>query len=142
MHIVDAGFNSGHFDAWTKQGSGKAEIAKSQYSNPMMKLSGEVSMTQTLTDLTPGKQYAVLVGVDNRSDAKAKMTVKSGDKVLDSNYTTRSIAKNYVKAYTHSNASATVDGSSYFQHMYVHFTAPQSGEVTLTLSRDAGEGAT
>ncbi len=26
--------------------------------------------------------------------------------------------------------------------MYVHFTAPQSGEVTLTLSRDAGEGAT
>ena len=142
MHIVDAGFNSGHFDAWTKQGSGKAEIAKSQYSNPMMKLSGEVSMTQTLTDLTPGQQYAVLVGVDNRSDAKAKMTVKSGDKVLDSNYTTRSIAKNYVKAYTHSNASATVDGSSYFQHMYVYFTAPQSGDVTLTLSRDAGEGAT
>ncbi len=40
----------------------------------------------------------VLVGVDNRSDAKAAMTVKSGDKVLDSNYTTRSIAKNYVKS--------------------------------------------
>lgn len=142
MHIVDAGFNSGNFDAWKQDGEGKAEIAKSQYSNPMMKLSGKVSMTQELTDLEAGKQYAVLVGVDNRSDAKASMTVKAGDKVLATNYTTRSIAKNYVKAYTHSNSSATVDGSSYFQNMYVFFTAPESGKVTLTLSKAAGEGDT
>lgn len=142
MHIVDAGFNSGNFDAWKQDGEGKAEIAKSQYSNPMMKLSGKVSMTQELTDLEGGKQYAVLVGVDNRSDAKASMTVKAGDKVLATNYTTRSIAKNYVKAYTHSNSSATVDGSSYFQNMYVFFTAPESGKVTLTLSKAAGEGDT
>ena len=46
------------------------------------------------------------------------MTVKAGDEVLDSNYTEESIAKNYVQAYTHSNSSATVDGSSYFQNMY------------------------
>ena len=142
MHIVDAGFNSGNFDAWKQDGEGKAEIAKSQYSNPMMKLSGKVSMTQELTDLEAGKQYAVLVGVDNRSDAKASMTVKAGDKVLATNYTTRSIAKNYVKAYTHSNSSATVDGNSYFQNMYVFFTAPESGKVTLTLSKAAGEGDT
>ena len=142
MHIVDAGFNSGNFNAWKQDGEGKAEIAKSQYSNPMMKLSGKVSMTQELTDLEAGKQYAVLVGVDNRSDAKASMTVKAGDKVLATNYTTRSIAKNYVKAYTHSNSSATVDGSSYFQNMYVFFTAPESGKVTLTLSKAAGEGDT
>lgn len=142
MHIVDAGFNSGNFDAWKQDGEGKAEIAKSQYSNPMMKLSGKVSMTQELTDLEAGKQYAVLVGVDNRSDAKASMTVKAGDKVLATNYTTRSIAKNYVKAYTHSNSSATVDGSSYFQNMYVSLTAPESGKVTLTLSKAAGEGDT
>ena len=70
------------------------------------------------------------------------MTVKAGDKVLATNYTTRSIAKNYVKAYTHSNSSATVDGSSYFQNMYVFFTAPESGKVTLTLSKAAGEGDT
>ena len=142
MHIVDAGFNSGNFDAWKKDGDGKAEIAKSQYSNPMMKLSGKVSMTQELTDLEAGKQYAVLVGVDNRSDAKASMTVKAGDKVLATNYTIRSIAKNYVKAYTHSNSSATVDGSSYFQNMYVFFTAPESGKVTLTLEKAAGKGDT
>lgn len=142
MHIVDAGFNSGNFDAWDQTGDGSAEIAKSQYSNPMMKLSGEIAMTQEMTDLTPGKQYAVLVGVDNRSDAKAIMTVKSGDTVLGSNYTERSIAKNYVKAYTHSTSSATVDGNSYFQNMYVFFTVPESGKVTLTLSREAGDGDT
>lgn len=142
MHIVDAGFNSGNFNAWEKAGEGTAEIAKSQYSNPMMKLTGAVSMTQTLTELKAGQQYAVLVGVDNRSDSEASMTVKCGDEVLATNYTVRSIAKNYVKAYTHSNSSATVDGSSYFQNMYVFFTAPASGNVTLTLAKAAGEGAT
>ncbi|MFQ7307779.1 MAG: endo-alpha-N-acetylgalactosaminidase family protein, partial [Mediterraneibacter sp.] len=145
MHIVDAGFNSGNDglnEYWEKSGDGTAEIAKSQYSNPMMKLDGEVSMTQELTELTPGQKYAVYVGVDNRSEAKAYMTVKAGDEVLDSNYTEESIAKNYVQAYTHSNSSATVDGSSYFQNMYIFFTAPESGTVTLTLSRDAGEGST
>lgn len=141
MHIIDAGFNSGKLDMWTKAGEGTAEIAKSQHSNPMMKLDGKVSMTQELTDLEAGKQYAVLVGVDNRSDAKASVEIKSGDKVLGSNYTTRSIAKNYVKAYTHNTNSSTVDGNSYFQNMYVFFTAPKSGKVTLTISRAAGEGS-
>lgn len=141
MHIVDAGFNSGSLNMWKKEGEGTAEIAKSQHSNPMMKLDGKVSMTQELTDLEAGKQYAVLVGVDNRSDAKASVEIKSGDKVLGSNYTTRSIAKNYVKAYTHNTNSSTVDGNSYFQNMYVFFTAPKSGKVTLTISRAAGEGS-
>lgn len=54
---------------WTKAGDGNAEIAKSQYSNPMLKLSGDISMTQELTGLKPGQRYAVLVGVDNRSDS-------------------------------------------------------------------------
>ena len=143
MHITDAGFNGGvkSLEAnWTKAGDGKAEIAKSQYSNPMLKLSGDISMTQELTDLKPGQRYAVLVGVDNRSDSKASVTVKADGNVLDTNYTEKSIAKNYVKAYTHSNYSATVDGSSYFQNMYVYFTAPESGKVTLTLAKSAGDG--
>ena len=142
MHLIDAGFNSGNLDSWTKVGSGEATIAKSQFSNPMMKLTDEVAMSQKLTDLIPGKQYAVLVGVDNRSDSKAIMSITDGTKKLAENYTIRSIAKNYVKAYTHSNLSATVNGSSYFQHMYVFFKAPISGEATLTLSKLAGEGET
>ena len=145
MHLVDVGFNSGEEGLntyWSKSGEGAASIAKSQYSNPMLKLDGEVALTQDITDLEQGKNYVLYLGVDNRSDSKAKIEVKAGDKVLDSNYTVRSIAKNYVKAYTHSNSSATVDDSSYFQNMYVFFKAPQDGsKVTLTISKEAGEGS-
>ena len=136
MHIVDAGFNGGEESLkknWNIEGNGTASIAKSQFSNPMLKLTGKVKTTQKLTDLKPGKRYALYVGVDNRSDAAARMTVRSGGKVLASNSTMRSIAENYVKAYSHNTRSATVGGSSYFQNMYVFFDAPQSGETTLEL---------
>lgn len=142
MHIVDAGFNGGEatFEKdWAKSGAGEASIAKSQFSNPMLKLTGEVAVTQKLTDLKPGQRYALYLGVDNRSDGDATVTVKSGDTTLATNSTARSIAKNYVKAYSHNTDSATVDGSSYFQNMYAFFTAPESGDVTLTLSHK-GEG--
>lgn len=58
MHIVDAGFNGGSDSLeknWKKSGDGEATTAKSQYSNPMLKLSGKVSMTQELTDLKAGQ---------------------------------------------------------------------------------------
>ncbi|OZG62320.1 serine protease [Bifidobacterium lemurum] len=142
MHLVDAGFNGGEQtfeEDWTLKGTGEASIAKSQYSNPMLKLTGKISATQKLTDLTPGERYALYVGVDNRSDGDATMTVTSGGETLATNSTSRSIAKNYVKADTHNTNSATVDGTSYFQNMYVFFTAPENGEATLTLAHQ-GEG--
>lgn len=146
MHLTDVGFNAGEEGLntyWTKTGEGTASIAKSQYSNPMLKLDGEVAMTQEITGLERGKKYVLYVGVDNRSDSEARIEVRTKDEVLDSNHTYRSIAKNYVKAYTHSNFSATVDNSSYFQNMYVFFTAPEDGsKVTLTISKGAGEGST
>lgn len=143
MHIVDAGFNGGLAslkDNWDIQGTGEATIAKSQYSNPMLKLSGEISTTQTLSDLKAGKQYALYVGVDNRSEGKASAIVSANGKVLAQNYTEESIAKNYVKAYTHNTNSATVDGNSYFQNMYVFFTAPSDGsQVALTLQHSGDD---
>lgn len=142
MHIVDAGFNSGNLDHWKITNPQHASIAKSQHSNPMLKLSGEATLMQELTDLKPNTQYAVLIGVDNRSDQVAKLSVFVDGKEVNSNYTTRSIAKNYVKAYTHSTNSATVDGTSYFQNMYVYFTTDASGKATLQLSRAAGDGDT
>ena len=148
MQIIDAGFNGGMDvlnQVWEKEsgtGKGTAVIAKSQYSNPMLKLSGDITLSQPLTGLVPGEKYVVLTGVDNRSDAMAWVTASTEGRVIGSNFTTRSIAKNYVQAYTHSNKSATVDGSSYFQFMYLYFTAPKSGKVTLKLSREAGEGDT
>lgn len=100
----------------------------------MLRLTGDVKVSQKLTDLTAGKRYAIYVGVDNRTNSPAKITVTNGTKVLATNETGKSIAKNYIKAYGHNTYSNTEGGSSYFQNMYVWFVAPESGDVKVTLS--------
>ena len=143
MHLTDSGFNSvDPLGFWKVKESDNVSIVKSAASNNMLQFSGEGSVTQTLTGLEPGQKYAAYVGVDNRSDAKAYIEVKTpGD--TQSNYTEKSIANNYVQAYAHNNNAPTIEGGgSYFQNMYVFFTAPKNGKVTLTLSREAGDGNT
>ena len=148
MHIYDQGFNSGTLKHWTISGdASKAEIVKSQGANEMLRIQGNkstVSLTQKLTGLKPNTKYAVYVGVDNRSNAKASITVNTGEKEVTS-YTNKSLAPNYVKAYAHNTRSdnATVDDTSYFQNMYAFFTTGSDvSNVTLTLSREAGDEAT
>ena len=109
----------------------------------MLRIEGNkerVTLTQKLTDLKPNTRYAVYVGVDNRSNAKADITIKSGDQTI-SNYTHKSIAKNYVQAHAHNTLpkNATVNNTSYFQNMYVFFTTGSDvSNVTLTLGRKIG----
>lgn len=143
-HLVDTGFNSGTLAHWTIQGE-DAQIVRSAANNMMLSMGSEteeVALTQTLTDLEPGKGYAAYVGVDNRSDAKAYIEVSAGGEVI-SNYTEKSIARNYLNSYAHNTNNATIaGGGSYFQNMYVFFTAPEEGEVTLTLRREPGSEKT
>ena len=148
MHIYDQGFNSGTLKHWTISGDvSKAEIVKSQGANEMLRIQGnksKVSLTQKLTGLKPNTKYAVYVGVDNRSNAKASITVNTGEKEVTT-YTNKSLALNYIKAYAHNNRreNATVDDTSYFQNMYAFFTTGSDvSNVTLTLSREAGDEAT
>ena len=148
MHIYDQGFNSGTLKHWTISGdASKAEIVKSQGANEMLRIQGnksKVSLTQKLTGLKPNTKYAVYVGVDNRSNAKASITVNTGEKEVTT-YTNKSLALNYIKAYAHNNRreNATVDDTSYFQNMYAFFTTESDvSNVTLTLSREAGDEAT
>ena len=145
-HLVDTGFNSASLEQWTITGEKEAaQIIHSAGFNPMLRLnnqSKEVVLEQKAKGLKPGKQYVAMVGVDNRSDAKAYLEVVSGDKT-ESNYTTKSIAKNYSQADAHNtNASnATIKGQgSYFQNMYVFFKADENGEATIRLKREKGEG--
>lgn len=145
-HIVDTGFNSGNLDAWTIEGDDtKANVVLSQASNRMLAIGDNddtVELTQKITDLTPGQQYAVYIGVDNRSDAKAYIEVDANGST-ESNYTTRSIAKNYIQAYSHNTNNGTTGSSSYFQNMYVFFSAPTDGsDVILRIKRTKGDGLT
>ncbi|MGN0276843.1 MAG: endo-alpha-N-acetylgalactosaminidase family protein [Hominisplanchenecus sp.] len=146
-YIYDMGFNDPDVTAnRTITGDGTASIVDNASANNMLKLEGEVAVTTALTNLKPGQKYAAYIGVDNRSDAKAYMTVKAGDEILGNNYTERSFAYNLVSSDQHHTGSGATlakgDTSSYFQNMYVFFTAPESADVTLTLSREAGDGAT
>lgn len=150
MHLVDNGFNSGSLSAWTINGATEGNgvsIKKSQGSNPMLTFendSKEITVSQKLTDLKPNTKYAAYVGIDNRSIAEAGIEVSVNGKKT-ANSTSKSIAKNYIKAYAHNTnkSIATVDDTSYFQNMYVFFeTGSDVTNVTLTLSRKAGSGAT
>lgn len=148
LHIYDQGFNSGKLDHWTIDGdTSKATLVKSQGANDMLRIQGntsKVSLSQKLTGLKPNTSYAAYVGVDNRSTAKASITVNTGSSEV-TNYTNESIALNYVKAYAHNTLpqNATVEDTSYFQNMYVFFTTGDNVDnVRLTLSRDADAAAT
>lgn len=142
-HIVDPGFNYQNLDAWDVTGE-NADVIKSQASNDMLRIqdnSETTKVSQILTDLEAGDTYVVYVGVDNRSDSKAILELNVDGEII-SNYTEKSIAKNYVKAYAHNTNSSTVNNNSYFQNMFVYFTAPTNGKnVTLSLIREAGDGA-
>lgn len=143
-YIYDTGFNDTDVNSHrTVSGPGTAEIVENISANHMLKLEGEVSVDMNLTNLKAGQKYALYAGVDNRSQSNAYMTVTSNGKTLGTNYTGRSFVENIVSSdQHHTGAGGTTDDGnlSYFQNMYVFFTADADTAV-LTLKRDAGEGA-
>lgn len=148
MSIYDTGFNSGNLDHWNIKGDNdKIKIERSQADNPMLMIRGnetKVNLSQKIKGLKANTSYALYLGVDNRSDAKASISVNTGYNTV-SNYTRKSIARNYVQAYEHNTKekNATVDNASYFQNMYVFFTTGENvDDVTLSIERDAGDEAT
>ena len=148
MGIEDVGFNSKNLDSWEIKGEKeKADVVLSQGANPMLKIEGnedEISLSQKIKGLKANTNYAIYVGVDNRADSKAFIEIDSNGKTY-SNYTKKSIAKNYVQANAHNTLkkSATVNDTSYFQNMYVFFTTGDNPENTIVrLKRAPGEGAT
>ncbi|RAI80532.1 YSIRK-type signal peptide-containing protein [Macrococcoides goetzii] len=147
--IDDTGFNSERIDQWKVRGDkGSISIAESVSGNEMLKIQDskvDTSLTQKIKGLVPGQQYALYVGVDNRSENKASISVSKGNKIISSTSTSQSIAKNYVKADAHNTSKESEtkkNQGSYFQNMYVYFVAPQSGNIDLTIHREKGEGET
>lgn len=146
--VKDPGFNSGSLDAWTKLGNeSDAIIERSQGDNPMLTFNNsteKLELTQSLRNLQANTTYALSVGVDNRSTEPLVVKVQQGDKVNQVTVT-KSIAKNYIKAYAHNTLekNATVANVSYFQNAYVFFTTGSDvSDVKLVFSRSAGAGKT
>lgn len=151
-HVYDTGFSSGTVKAKDTQVAGDKDavsvIRTNQTGNARNLSSGDyylniespskfTTVTRAITGLKRGKDYVAEVYVENNSDAKAGMEVTGRMKDV-SNYTLRSLQKNFVKADSH----ATNDGSnSKMQRMQVSFKAT-SDTAKLILTREAGEGNT
>ena len=147
LHVEDSSFNIDMANSpWDVTGTARRVTNAGGIS--ALKLSGKSSVSQTMTDLTPGQKYLTYVAVDNLSDSKASVTITDEDgKVLASNYTMRSIAQNYVSAYPlHTLYSKTTGGfaadqTSRFQNMYVFFTPEADKTYTITLSHEGSGDA-
>ncbi|PGY10090.1 endo-alpha-N-acetylgalactosaminidase [Bacillus sp. AFS031507] len=151
-HVYDTGFNSGTVkdevtkvagdkDAVSVKRTNQTETARNVSSGDnylnMESPSKNTTVSRSITDLVPGKDYVAEVYVENNSDVKAGIKITGGVKDV-SNYTLRSLQKNFVKADSH----ATNDGyNSKMQRMQVSFTAT-SKKAEIILSREAGEGTT
>ena len=143
LYLEDPSFNLDTAKGpWTVSGSGSAVRTTNTEGISVLKMIGAVSVSQKLSGLQAGKVYAMYAAVDNRSNAKAVMTITdSSGKVVATNYTERSIARNYISSYYLHNGHGMEAGTSFFQNMFLYFT-PQAGETyTLTLSRTAGSGS-
>ena len=151
-HVYDTGFNTGTIEDEYTTVDGDAEsvnVERTAQTGTARNLSSgdyylnfdspdeETTVSRTLTDLEPGKDYVAEVYVENKSDVKATLEVLGGEEDV-SNFTWRSLQKNYVKADSH----ATNDGyDSKMQRMQVSFTAADD-TATIKLGREAGEGQT
>lgn len=95
-----------------------------------------VAVSTTIRDLVPGEHYVAEIYVDNQSDSRATMSVDTGKKV-ESAYTMRSIAGNYVGCDENHLSGAY---PSKLQRIQVPFVADKDTAV-FTLAREAGEGS-
>lgn len=164
-HITDTGFNSRSLSHWDIKGAKeglengvKVAVVDTASGTQVLEISNnkeEVSLSQKLVGLKANTQYAAYVGVENRADAKAYLQIMDGGTPLARNESGKSIALNFIQAYTHNtnNQSFTLEeanpyhpsmrGTSYFQNMYVFFrTGNNTDNLSLQIAREAGDGLT
>ena len=141
-YVVDPGFN-GYVDGAKLDGTewsgdivaDSVTIKVSRLGDQRIEMNNtdkEVSVTTTISGLTKGEHYVAEIYVENISDAKATMTVDTGEKEVSA-YTYRSLVTNYV--------SCDNEHGSKMQRIQVSFVA-ESDTAEFTLSREAGEGYT
>lgn len=129
--VKDPGFDSftpGY--GWTVE---NAQFWDNDHENTYLVMNGaqDGSATQTISGLTPGKTYQASVWAEV-SGKTASITVRDGDTQLATNYMTQS---NVIYGIHHTDKY-----QRYLQRMWVEFTAPESGTVTLALTGTNGTG--
>lgn len=124
--LQDPGFNSEDLSVWNPTGDAvRGHDAKGDGEAHFGEAAS--SLSQTLTGLTPGKEYWVEAMVQVGPEAKRDFTLSAGDASRTINVTP---ARNTV--------GSDPKNGSFLQRMGVKFTAPANGEVELLLSSPSG----
>ncbi|WP_298037300.1 endo-alpha-N-acetylgalactosaminidase family protein [uncultured Microbacterium sp.] len=139
--IDDPGFNAGTLDAWnprgdvslarTDEGGRKADPTGD---NIVVLGSGEASISQQLTGLTPGQAYTFSAQVEIEATEQRNVTIAAdtGTGTAERRWSL-SPTVNYMRA----DSKAALR----YQRGSVAFVAPESGEVTVSIAAADGDAA-
>lgn len=133
--LDDPGFNSGSTAPWNPTGDvsivrNNGGTAKNSPTGDNIAKFGAAasSISQKVTGLEPGTRYSFSAQVSIERSAKRAVTISAGDQKRGWDL---SPSYNYMRADS--------KAGTYFQRGSVSFTAPASGEVTVSLAAAAGE---
>lgn len=139
--LADPGFNSGSLDVWNPTGdvslartSAGDEKADPTGDNIAVMGAGEASVSQKVTGLAPGEKYSFSAQVEIAHTGTRDVTiaVDNGEGIAQNSWNL-SPSYNYMRADSKSGL--------YYQRGSVSFTAPESGEVTVSITSADGDAA-
>ncbi|MFB7599073.1 endo-alpha-N-acetylgalactosaminidase family protein [Streptomyces sp. NPDC056160] len=130
--LADPGFNAGNLDAWNARG---AAVARTATGDNVARLgTGASGLSQRVKGLTPGKRYTLSADVEVAAGQRRAVTLGvSGHEVSARNAFDTTPLRNTV--------AADAKQGTYAQRASVAFTAPASGQVTVSVAAAAGQAA-
>ncbi|WP_426997466.1 endo-alpha-N-acetylgalactosaminidase family protein [Pseudarthrobacter sp. N5] len=131
--LADPGFNAGNLKAWNPAG-GAATARTASGDNVATLGSAASGISQTVTDLTPGKQYTLSANVEiGPGDRRATTLTVSGKDLTAANTFDITPVQNQI--------TEDARQGTYSQRASVAFTAPKNGRADISISAAAGAPA-
>ncbi|OKK06718.1 hypothetical protein AMK26_12075 [Streptomyces sp. CB03234] len=127
--VKDPGFNDARLGAWTKTGTVARDTDEQGRNSAVLTGEARAGIAQRIGGLTPGKRYSASAWIEVQPGATRRTTLAAGGASVA---VERSTVPNRI-------AASDWHGTS-MQRAKVHFTAPGSGEVTLSVTAEGGSG--
>ncbi|CAM5623750.1 F5/8 type C domain-containing protein OS=Streptomyces rochei OX=1928 GN=G3I25_16160 PE=4 SV=1 [Streptomyces rochei] len=131
--LVDPGFNAGDLDAWHPRGG--ASVARADNGDNVARLGTDASgLSQRVGGLTPGERYTLSADVEIAPGHRRATTlsVDGADEPAENTFDITP-ARNWT--------ASDEKRDTYSQRASVAFTAPASGEATVSLAAEPGAAA-
>lgn len=128
--VEDPGFNDARLGAWTRTGTVARDTDAQGRNSAVLSGTAPAGIAQRITRLSPGERYSASAWIEVRPGSSRRTTLAAGGASVS---VERSPVPNRI-------AASDWHGTS-MQRAKVHFTAPVSGEVTLSVTAEGGSAA-